>query len=125
MNEAMARYLGEVMNENDRAAARMYLWTRVVPLLAVLVFTVAWATEAYAGPLFQAEAEGVKIVVYDEPCKLAVVTNLKYRATWQEKGKTYEGCVGGHPHFPVIMGYFADRTVVVLPTEMFVRVTGA
>jgi hypothetical protein len=122
MNDEMARYLGDEMrkNERDTLRERVLFWLGVVCLFVLGGI----ATGAYAAPVFQAEADGIKIVVYEEPCKMPAVSNLKYRATWHEKGKVFEGCVGAHPQFPIIMGYFADRTVVALPVEMFVRVTG-
>jgi hypothetical protein len=127
MKEHLYRLAGEYLLDSEVKAKRATLRERVLFWFGVacLVVLGGVATGAYATPLFQAEAEGVKIVVYDEPCKIDAVANLKYRATWHEKGKVFEGCVGGHPQFPIVMGYFADKTVVVLPAEMFVKVTGA
>lgn len=88
-----------------------------------LAFIVALPTLAFADPMFQAEADGAKVVLTDEPCKLQAVANLKYRATWSEKGKTYEGCFGPRPDMGVVMAYFEDRTVVALPIQMFVKVS--
>jgi hypothetical protein len=78
-----------------------------------------------AEPRFSAEVEGVKITLHDDKCALPAVANLGRKATWDEKGKTFEGCWGGHPQFPVLMFYFADRTVVIVPVEMFKKLTGA
>lgn len=116
--------------KRDRATLRdivlkVYGWIGVACLVFLVLLAATWPTGANAAPMFQAQAEGVKIVIYDEPCKLDAVSNLKHRATWHEKGKVYEGCAGAHPAFPIIMGYFADKTVVALPVEMFTRVSGA
>ena len=99
----------------------------VVPWIiwALIVVAVIWATKALSAPLYRAEVEGIVITLYDEDCKLPAVSNLKKRATWTEKGKTFEGCVGQHPQFPIIMAYFADKTVVVLPLDIFMPVSGA
>ena len=95
-------------------------------LWALIIVIAIWATHAAAEPIYQAEAEGVRIVIYQEDCKLKdVVANLPKRATWHEKGKVYEGCAGGHQVFPIIMAYFVDKTVVALAVEMFRPVRGA
>lgn len=95
-----------------------FIWA----LIAVLAI---WATGAAAAPTYRAEAEGTLIVLTDEDCKLPEIANLKKRATWTEKGKTFEGCYGGHPAYPLVLFYFSDKTVVVLPVEAFAKVTGA
>ena len=115
------------LTTEDSKQERATLAQRVIVVLGVIcaLVLVGLATNAHAIPLFQAEAEGIKIVLTDEDCRLPAVSNLPKRATWHEKGKVFEGCFGAHPMFPVIMGYFADKTVVVLPVEMFTRVSGA
>ena len=80
---------------------------------------------ANAAPVAQISSEGVTIVVYDEPCALDGIKNLKYRATWDEDGVRLEGCVGQHPQFPVLMFYFADKTVALVPIQALQRVHGA
>lgn len=115
------------LSTNEAKEERMHIrvWVGRVLLLAVIAVLTGFATGAFAGPLFQAEAEGVKVVLTDDDCRLPAVENLKKRAFWHEKGKVYEGCFAAHPQFPIIMAYFADKTVVVLPVEMFVPVRGA
>ena len=78
----------------------------------------------FAAPQFEASGEGVKVVVHSEKCALKEISNLPYRATWTEKGKTTEGCAGPHP-IGVVLFYFADKTIVVVPMQEFVKVTGA
>ncbi len=85
---------------------------------------VLYAAKVQAVPLYFAEAEGVRIILTDEDCKLPSISNLKKRATWTENGKTVEGCFGGHPQYPLVLFYFADKTIVVLPVEAFQRVNG-
>lgn len=97
-----------------------WFWLTVIMVVALFLFL----SPAFSAPIYQADQEGVKIVLFDEDCKLKEVTNLKKRATWTEKGRTYEGCYGGHPFFPIVMGYFSDRTVVALPSEIFIKVHG-
>jgi hypothetical protein len=67
---------------------------------------------AGAKPVFEAKADKVRIVLYDEPCALLAVTNLKLRAVWIEDGKEYEGCWGAPPG--VVMAYFSDKTVAAI-----------
>lgn len=96
---------------------------RAVLLVVILSFLAIWATGALAEPVFRAEAEsGTVITLHSEDCRLKAVENLKLRATWLEEGKIVEGCYGGHPAFPLVIFYFADKTVVVLPSEIFQRV---
>ena len=100
-------------------------WVLWALLAGIAIGGVLFAGQASAAPLFRAETDGVTITLYDEDCKLSAVSNLKKRATWTEKGKTYEGCVGQHPAYPIFMAYFSDKTFVVLPIEIFSPVSGA
>jgi hypothetical protein len=131
VNENLCRLVAEHLNTEESKQERATLAQRVIAVLGtlclvlLLCIAVAWPTKAFAAPVYQAEVEGVKIVLTDEPCKLSAVENLQRRATWTEKGKTTEGCYGGHPAFPIVLLYFADKTVVVLLIEMFTQVRGA
>jgi hypothetical protein len=84
-----------------------------------------WATKAYSAPIYEAKDETLLIVLTDEPCNLPEVSNLKHRATWTEKGKTFQGCYAIHPAVPFVLAYFEDKTVVLVPAEVFQRVPGA
>jgi hypothetical protein len=92
----------------------------------VVAFVVCWPTLALADPVLAAEQNGVRIVIHSENCKYkGVVSNLPKRATWTEKGKTFEGCAGVVPQLGMTMFYFsADKTIAVVPMEMFAPVTG-
>lgn len=91
-----------------------------------LAFVVTCPTLALAGPMLVLEQQGITITVYSEDCALKnVVSNLPKRATWTEKGKTYEGCAGGQPDAGVVMLYFKeDRSVAVVPMQAFRPLTG-
>lgn len=100
----------------------------VVLLLALAInamLFVAWTAPAHAAPVAVLTADDGHVVLTDEPCTMPdQVANLPYRATWSQGGKTQEGCYsvfGGS----VIVGYFADHTVAVMPASMFVRASGA
>jgi len=100
----------------------------VLPWLiwAFIIVAVIWATGAFAAPLYKGEGSGITVVLTDEPCRLAAVTNLKHRATWTDKeGKVFEGCWSQHPEFPIVIAYFDDKTVAIFPVEIFERVRGA
>lgn len=99
-------------------------WLLWAVLIGAAIAGVFYASKVHAAPIYQAEQGGVRVVLTDEDCKLPQVSNLTKRATWTEDGKTFEGCYGGHPMFPIVMAYFSDKSVVALPVEMFVRVTG-
>lgn len=65
----------------------------------------------------------VTITVYDQPCKMDnPPANTPWRVTWEEKGKTYEGCVVPQPFDREQSAFamqFDDRTVVCVPTGRF------
>ena len=92
--------------------------------LALIVLILGlFPTKSVAAPIAIGEHDGIKIVLFDEPCKLDAVTNLPRRATWTEGGKTFEGCFGVMGG-AVVVGYFSDRTVAAIPAQAFVRVSG-
>ena len=95
----------------------------IAGLLAAMLFIGLFliTDNVKAAPVAEAQGPGVVVTLTDEACRIAEVSNLKLRATWTENGKTTEGC------FAVTQGmalfYFLDRTVVVIPSGMFQRVT--
>ena len=110
----------EARQERATLAQRLIAWLGVVCLIVL----VGLATNAYAAPQAQAVADGATIILTDEPCKLKEVTNLKFRATWSEKGKKYEGCYAVHP-YGLIVAYFSDGAVAIMPMDAFTKVNGA
>lgn len=79
-----------------------------------------------AEPMASAEAGGIRITVYTEDCAMKeTVQNLIKRATWTENGKTIEGCGGVFPQIGIAVFYFADKTVVPVPLQMFERVSNS
>ncbi len=90
-------------------------------VLFVAAFVLSFATY---GQTYQAESDGIKVIVYDQPCALKEIVNLPKRATWTEKGKTTEGCAGVDPR-GIVLFYWGDRTVVIVPVQNFVRMTDA
>ena len=97
------------------------LWAAFIGFAVGCVF---YVSRVEAVPVAEASADGAKIVLTDEDCKLDAISNLKKRATWSEKGRVYEGCYGIHPD-GFVLAYFADKTVVVIPVYLFKRVSGA
>lgn len=91
-------------------------------ILFLLLFV---ASSACAEPLFRHAADGVVVTLHSEKCILPNVTNLPLRATWLEGGVLTEGCYAAHPQFPIVIFYFADKTVAVQMKQAFTRVTGA
>lgn len=91
-------------------------WTK----LGIALILLLAAPHAIAKPIAMLTDEsGVSITVFDEKCALAAVSNLPGRATWTEKGKTFEGCVGVTP-FGVLTFYFeGDKSVVIIPIQAF------
>jgi hypothetical protein len=92
-----------------------------IPLWAsVLIFLTCWPASVLAGPIFVADSQGIHLELFEEPCQLKeYVTNLPYRATWTEKGKTFEGCFVPYPNVGLVTAYFSDRTVALIPIDIF------
>lgn len=109
---------------DERGMERRY-WLRVGTLLAIAVALVMifWPMQASADPLFQAKTpEGVVITIHNDKCALPEVENLPTRITWDEKGKITEGCYG--IKHGIVIFYFADKTVGIIPAQIFERVIG-
>lgn len=96
------------------------LWAFIIGAVIAFVFH---AGNVQAEPLYKAKGEGVEIVLHSEDCRIEM-KNLKRRATWTEGGVVTEGCYGAHPEYPVILFYFADKSVVILLVQMFEKVRG-
>ena len=91
-------------------------------IITILLLGLLAFMPANAAPLVSASQDGKVVTLTDEPCTLPAVANLPYRVTWTEKGVITEGCygiMGGQ----IVLGYFADRTVVALPLAMFRQVS--
>lgn len=93
-------------------------------LLGVALAGALWSGRAYSDPIFKAENEGVAITLYDEPCELAAVSNLPFKAVWIEKGKTFQGCWGARTEVGLVVAYFDDRTVGLIPIQALKKVVG-
>lgn len=109
----------------DERMAQCY-WKRVIALLAsgAVLLILFWPLEAKSEPMFQTVSpDGIVITLHSEKCDLKEIVNLPKRATWQEKAKSYEGCWGLNP-LGVVMFYFTDKTIAVVPAEAFQKVTG-
>lgn len=112
---------GEEEKQERRYLARLILVTLGAALaIAMLLYSIKARADAVAS----AEAGGIRITLYSEHCKLTdQVSNLPYRATWTEEGKTVEGCVGLDPQLRLFRFWFADKSVVAIPMQVFNRVT--
>lgn len=91
---------------------------RLFILLASLLPAVA-----YSEPVYEVRDEGILITLYTEACTLPAVINLPARAEWVENGVTTEGCWTVSSSIPVVVVYFADKTVVAIPAQGFTKVT--
>jgi hypothetical protein len=99
----------------------------VIPwvIWAAIIVTAIWATSAAAEPRFQVTADGARVVLFDDKCAVSAVANLPYKATWEEKGKVYQGCWGARPDAGVVMFYFDDKSVGIIPMQELTAVKGA
>ena len=102
----------------------------VLPLSVWLAIVVGIAASFVAGrvhaePRWRAEAQGAVIVLHSDKCELAEVSNLPFKATWEEKGVTFTGCWAPNPDVGIVVGYFKeDRSVAIIPIQVFKKVTG-
>ena len=97
-----------------------------LPAWFVLIVTLLFGcpSNVYSEPLFRvATPDGVVITLHKDKCELKDVVNLPHLATWDEKGKTFQGCWGFNP-IGVVMLYFSDKTVGVVPSSAFTKVQG-
>ena len=93
--------------------------------LLIALLLISFAGGLHAAVVAVGESDGVKISLTNEPCKLEVVSNLPFRATWEEKGVRYSGCWGASP-LKVVMTYWQeDRSIAVIPIEFFRKVIDA
>ena len=115
------------LTTDEAKKERATLAQRVIAFLGVvcLLVLVGIATDAHADPRFQVVADGAKVVLHDDKCAVAEVTNLPYKATWEEKGKVFQGCWGARPDAGVVMFYFDDKTVGIIPMQELTAVVGA
>lgn len=86
-------------------------WLLGLSLLSLL------ALPAGAEPVAVVVNSGVTVTLTDEPCQIEAVKNLQYRATWVERGGSFEGCFTVQSGIVVL--YWSDKTVVILPGRAF------
>lgn len=111
----------DVKAGRERLRHRLMLVFCILCLIALLVL----ATKAHADPRFQVVAEGARVVLHDDKCAVAAVANLPYKATWEEKGKVFQGCWGARPDAGVVMFYFDDKSVGIIPISELTPVKAA
>ncbi len=99
-----------------------------LPAWFVLIATILFGcpTSAAADPILRFNAkDGVVITLHSDKCALKEVSNLPNKATWDEKGKTFEGCWRPSAFFPLVIFYFlGDRTIADVPMQAFEKVQG-
>lgn len=101
----------------------LILWALVIGLTAGALL---YGISARAEPIAQASSGNIVITVFNEPCTHPdAVSNLPNRATWKEGDKVYDGCVGVNPELGMAMFWWTDKTVVVVPLQVFVKIVNA
>jgi hypothetical protein len=116
----------EARQERANLAQRLIAGLGAVCLIVLVLLAATWPTKAHADPRFQVSTDKFRVVVYDEPCKLTdQISNLPYRATWQEGSKVYEGCWAPRTEIEAVVFYFADKTVGIIPFGALKPVQGA
>lgn len=84
----------------------------------VLITSLMIPSFAHAEAIASAESNGVKITLFKDDCTLKEISNLRFHAEWAEHGKVTQGCWSLHPVGLVLM-YFADKTMMILPAQEF------
>ena len=98
------------------------IWAVVFGLILAVAL---YAGKALSSPRFVATDGTTSITLHDEPCELKeVVTNLPYKATWTENGKSFEGCWGSWVNDQRVLAYFTDKTVALIPFNALAKVQG-
>lgn len=91
----------------------------MIAKLVIAAALILFPSVAYAAPVAVMDRDGIGITLFDEPCKFTHIVNYKYRATWSEDGKTFEGCFGLNTASRVIVAYFDDKSIAVVPMSFF------
>jgi hypothetical protein len=105
------------LNKDATVINRLWLtW-----FLAIVFFIVMGLfLSAHAAPVAQANGPGGEVItITDEPCKLTDIVDMPHRATWTEKGKTFEGCAAPHPAGVVVLYFKDDKSIALVPIRMF------
>lgn len=89
----------------------------------LLVFALLLSFSAVAEPLVEARSGTTHVMLYTDPCKLVEVVNLPNRAEWVDGDKKFEGCWTTEPVFGVVVMYFSDKTVILIPAQVFKKAT--
>jgi hypothetical protein len=94
--------------------------------LFATLFLMGYIGSLNAEPKFQANVEGVRIVLHSDKCELtAQITNLPFKAEWFQDGKVLQGCwKPPHPEVGTVDFYFADKTSFGMPAQIFKKVVG-
>jgi hypothetical protein len=92
-----------------------------VLILGLIVLTLGTAN---AEPKFQAQLEGIRVLLHSDKCELKEITNLPFKAEWVEKGQVLQGCWKPNGEVGTVDFYFSDKTAFSMPAQMFRKVTG-
>lgn len=117
-----ARVLLDCQLRSDKDAG-MNDWTfpyRLIVELSLMLCLIVFSFPVHAVPIAQATGPGGEVVtIMDEPCALKHIVDLSNRATWSEKGKTFEGCASPHPIGVVVLFFKEDKTIAIIPMRAF------
>ena len=92
---------------------------RITRMMVSFIVYLCFVSAAFAKPVGILINEGITIALFDEPCALSQVSNLPYRATWTENGKTFAGCFSLRPDVGAVVAYFTDGSVALIPMQAF------
>ena len=87
----------------------------VLALLGIAYF----AGGADAAPVARGGNDKIEVTLFNDKCRLTSVVDLPYRAVWKEGGKSFEGCFGPTQFNGLIVLYFDDRSIALMPMQAF------
>lgn len=85
---------------------------KIFALWLVLACLLSAPAPAEAGVIGAARQDDVVILLTDEPCAVEAVGNLPWRVILQRQGASVDGCYAING--PLVVGYFADRRVLLM-----------
>ena len=121
----MLEIIDEIRPRKQERSIYREIAAYIIGALTLIALGIAATKDAHADPRFQVVADGARVVLHDDKCAVSAVTNRPYKATWEEKGQVFQGCWGARPDAGVVMFYFDDKTVGIIPMQELTPVVGA
>ena len=98
--------------------------TTLSALCIALAAAMLLSGPAFSEPVARATRGGAVITLHTDPCEQASsITNLPFKAVWVEGQTTFQGCYQAVPELSLVVLWFEDRSVVLLPISALRKVS--